>query len=145
LTQNLNEIDEKNLDPTKNSLMSNSKKQLLLIDDEAAIGMIIRIQFEKDYDITLFDNGLDAIKWLLGGNIPDLIILDLNMPKMNGIDFMKEVKKLNYFNATPLIVLSGEDASAKRIEAFKNGASDYLTKPFNPVELRVRMERFLTN
>ena len=141
----MNEIDEKNLDPTKNSLMSNSKKQLLLIDDEAAIGMIIRIQFEKDYDITLFDNGLDAIKWLLGGNIPDLIILDLNMPKMNGIDFMKEVKKLNYFNATPLIVLSGEDASAKRIEAFKNGASDYLTKPFNPVELRVRMERFLTN
>lgn len=120
-----------------------SKKNLLLIDDEAAIGMIIRIQFEKDYAITALDNGLDGMKWLLAGNIPDIIILDLNMPQMNGFEFLKEVRKLNYFKLTPMIVLSGEDTSAKRIEAFKNGANDYLTKPFNPIELKIRMERFL--
>ncbi len=123
--------------------MKNEKKSLLLIDDEAAIGMIVRIQFEKDYDLTVLTNGLNGMKWLMDGNIPDIIVLDLNMPEMNGITFLKEVRKLNFFKKTPMIVLSGEDTSSKRIEAFKNGANDYLTKPFNPIELRVRMERFL--
>jgi DNA-binding response OmpR family regulator len=122
--------------------MENKKKSLLLVDDEAAIGMIVRIQFEKDYDITVLTNGLNGLKWLKDGNIPDVIVLDLNMPEMNGIEFLKEVRKLNFFKNTPMIVLSGEDSSGKRIEAFRTGADDYLTKPFNPVELRVRMERF---
>lgn len=113
-----------------------------MVDDEAAIGMIVRIQFEKDYDITVLTNGLNGLKWLKDGNIPDVIVLDLNMPEMNGIEFLKEVRKLNFFKNTPMIVLSGEDSSGKRIEAFRTGADDYLTKPFNPVELRVRMERF---
>jgi DNA-binding response OmpR family regulator len=118
------------------------RRSLLLVDDEAAIGMIVRIQFEKDYDLTVMTNGLNGMKWLMEGNIPDVIVLDLNMPEMNGIEFLKEVRKLNYFASTPLIVLSGEDSSSKRIEAFKNGADDYMMKPFNPIELRVRMERF---
>ena len=116
---------------------------MLLVDDESAIGIIIQIQFDKDYQITIFKNGLEAVAWLLDGNLPDLIILDLNMPQMNGLEFLKEVRKYNYFSKIPMIVLSGEDSSSKRIEAFKSGATDYLTKPFNPVELRVRMERFL--
>jgi len=122
--------------------MENKRKSLLLVDDEAAIGMIVRIQFEKDYDLTVLTNGLNGLKWLKDGNIPDVIVLDLNMPEMNGIEFLKEVRKLNFFKNTPMIVLSGEDSSGKRIEAFRTGADDYLTKPFNPVELRVRMERF---
>jgi DNA-binding response OmpR family regulator len=123
--------------------MEKTKPSLLLIDDEAAIGMIVRIQFEKDYELTMLTNGLNGMKWISAGNIPDIIVLDLNMPEMNGIDFLKEVRKLNYFKKTPMIVLSGEDSSAKRIEAFKNGADDFINKPFNPIELRVRMERFL--
>lgn len=124
-------------------MAENSKKSMLLVDDEAAIGIIIQIQFDKDYDITILKNGMDAVKWLLAGNLPDLIILDLNMPEMNGLEFLKEVRKYSYFKKIPMIVLSGEDSSSKRIEAFRSGANDYLTKPFNPVELRVRMERFL--
>lgn len=121
------------------------KKVMLLIDDEVTIGIIIKIQFSKDYTIKIIDNGLEAIKWLKEGNIPDLIILDLNMPQMNGIEFLKEIRKYNFFKKTPITVLSSEDSSNKRIEAFKNGANDYLTKPFNPVELRIRMERFIVN
>lgn len=119
------------------------KKNMLLVDDEAAIGIIVQIQFDKDYDITILKNGLDAMKWLLAGNLPDIIVSDLNMPEMNGLEFLKEVKKYSFFKKIPMVVLSGEDSSSKRIEAFKNGANDFLTKPFNPIELRVRMERFL--
>ena len=126
-------------------MAENRKKNMLLVDDEAAIGIIIQIQFDKDYEITILKNGLDAIKWLLAGNLPDLIVLDLNMPEMNGLEFLREVRKYSFFKKIPMIVLSGEDSSGKRIEAFRSGANDYLTKPFNPVELRVRMERFLQN
>src|ERR1700712_894786 len=122
-------------------MAENQKKSMLLLDDEAAIGIIIQIQFAKDYEITILKNGLDGIKWLLAGNIPELIILDLNMPEMSGFEFLKEVRKYGFFKKTPIIVLSGEDTSSKRIEAFKCGANDYLTKPFNPLELRIRMER----
>ena len=124
-------------------MSENQKKTMLLVDDETAIGLIIQIQFSKDYIITVQNNGIDAVKWLLEGNIPDLIVLDLNMPQMNGLQFLKEVRKYSYFKHIPMIVLSGEESSSKRIEAFANGANDYVTKPFNPAELRVRMERFL--
>ena len=123
-------------------MLEGNKKSMLVVDDESAIGTIIGIQFDKDYNITIFKNGLEAIKWLLDGNLPDVIILDLNMPEMNGLEFLKEVRKFNYFKNIPMLVLSGEDSSIKRIEAFRNGANDYLTKPFNPIELRIRMERF---
>lgn len=126
-------------------MLEKQKKEMLLVDDEVTIGIIIKIQFDKDYNIKIIDNGLEAIKWLKEGNIPDLIILDLNMPQMNGLEFLKEVRKYNFFKKTPITVLSSEDSSNKRIEAFKSGANDYLTKPFNPVELRIRMERFLVN
>lgn len=124
-------------------MTTSRKKSMLVVDDESAIGTIIEIQFDKDYEITILKNGLDAVKWLLAGNLPDLIILDLNMPAMNGLEFLKEVRKYSFFKETPMIVLSSEDSSGKRIEAFKSGANDYLMKPFNPVELRIRMERFL--
>ena len=124
-------------------MTTSRKKSMLVVDDESAIGTIIEIQFDKDYEITILKNGLDAVKWLLAGNLPDLIILDPNMPAMNGLEFLKEVRKYSFFKETPMIVLSSEDSSSKRIEAFKSGANDYLMKPFNPVELRIRMERFL--
>ena len=101
-------------------MSENQKKSMLLIDDESAIAIIIQIQFDKDYKITILKNGLDAVNWLLGGNMPDLIILDLNMPEMNGLEFLKEVRKFNFFKKIPMIVLSGEDSSIKRIEAFKH-------------------------
>ena len=123
-------------------MVETDKKSMLLIDDEVTIGIIIKIQFDKDYNITIIDNGLDAIKWLREGNLPDLIILDLNMPQMNGLEFLREIRKYSFFKKTPITVLSSEDSSNKRIEAFKSGANDYLTKPFNPIELRIRMERF---
>ena len=126
-------------------MVENDKKVMLLIDDEVTIGIIIKIQFDKDYNITIINNGLDAIKWLREGNLPDLIILDLNMPQMNGLEFLKEVRKYSFFKKTPITVLSSEDSSNKRIEAFKSGANDYLTKPFNPIELRIRMERFFVD
>lgn len=118
------------------------KKRMLLVEDMAAICIIIKIHFAIDHDISVLENGRGAIDWLLLGNLPDIVLLDINMPVMNGLEFLKEASKLGLLKRTPIIILSAEESSKMKIEAFKSGASDYVTKPFNPIELRVRIERF---
>jgi len=119
-----------------------SKKTLLLIDDQPVMGILLKSKLENDFIVEIKHNGQEALSWIMDGNIPDGIVLDLNMPEMNGIEFIKEVRKFNYFEKVPLIVLSGEESVNSRITAFEEGADDFLMKPFNPAELKVRINRF---
>lgn len=119
-----------------------SKKSILLIDDQPVMGILLKSKLENDFNVEIKHNGREALAWIMEGNIPDGIVLDLNMPEMNGIEFIKEVRKFNYFDKVPLIVLSGEESVNSRINAFEEGADDFLIKPFNPAELKVRINRF---
>lgn len=119
-----------------------SKKHVLLIDDQPVMGILLKSKLENDFTVDIKHNGKEALAWIMEGNIPDAVVLDLNMPEMNGIEFIKEVRKFNYFDKVPLIVLSGEEAVNSRIEAFQVGADDFLIKPFNPTELTIRVNRF---
>ncbi|ERM81240.1 hypothetical protein P872_09095 [Rhodonellum psychrophilum GCM71 = DSM 17998] len=125
--------------PTKKS-----KKNLLLIDDQPVMGLLLKNKLDENFEVVLKLNGVEALSWIMEGNIPDVVVLDLNMPEMNGIEFIKEVRKFNYFEKVPLIVLSGEESVNSRIDAFKCGADDFLMKPFNPQELNVRIDRFFS-
>lgn len=120
------------------------KKNLLLIDDQPIMGLLLKNKLEENFEIVLKLNGVEALSWIMEGNIPDVVVLDLNMPEMNGIEFIKEVRKFNYFEKVPLIVLSGEESVNSRIDAFSCGADDFLMKPFNPQELNVRIDRFFS-
>lgn len=119
-----------------------SKKTILLIDDQPVMGILLKSKLENDFNVEIKHNGQEAITWIMEGNIPDGVVLDLNMPEMNGVEFIREVRKFNYFDKVPLIVLSGEEGVNSRIEAFQEGADDFLVKPFNPAELTVRINRF---
>jgi DNA-binding response OmpR family regulator len=118
------------------------KRNILLIDDQPVMGIILKNKLENDFNVFTKQNGKEALAWIMEGNIPNVVVLDLNMPEMNGIEFIKEVRKFNYLNNIPLIVLSGEEGVNSRIEAFREGADDFLIKPFNPTELTVRINRF---
>ncbi len=118
-----------------------SKKQLLVIDDEVSIGIIIEINFSDNYDVIQLSNGREALDWLLEGNHPEAIVADINMPELDGISFVKQIRNIALYQETPLIVLSSEEVSTKKIEALKAGADDYLVKPFNPEELAVRLDK----
>ncbi|MGY6559839.1 MAG: response regulator transcription factor [Nitritalea sp.] len=118
------------------------KRTLLLVDDEPIIGMIVEKQFSEDHQVTIKQNGVEALSHIMKGEIPDVIVIDLNMPKMGGMEFLGEIRKFHYLEKIPVIVLSGEDSVNARIEAFNAGADDFLIKPFNPKELRVRIKRF---
>ena len=120
-----------------------TKKQLLIIDDKIAIAKIISVYLSEEYDVTYFDTPVKAIQWLYDGNRPDLIILDIRMPEMNGDEFLIYLKKNGLYKDIPVVVLSGEESSDIRIKMLELGADDFILKPFNPMELKIRIRKVL--
>ncbi|MDL2264972.1 response regulator transcription factor [Parabacteroides sp. OttesenSCG-928-G07] len=118
------------------------KKSILLLDDKPEIAKIISLYLSA-YDVKYVENPLKAIAWLTEGNIPDLIISDINMPEMNGEEFLMYIKANEMFSDIPVFILSSVDGSEDRIRLFEKGADDFILKPFNPEELKVRVRRVL--
>ena len=110
------------------------KKTILVLDDESIIGLLLENFLSAQYEVKHIDNGQQALEWL-EINIPDLIICDIEMPEMNGFDFLTQVRQRGFTRHTPVVMLSAKSESKERIKCYKLGAQDYLTKPFNPEEL----------
>ncbi len=112
---------------------------LLVIDDENAIQKILTHFFRQQYQVITCNNGKEALAWLYQGHLPSFIVADINMPVLNGMEFLKEIKSSGLFSNIPLLFLSGNDSSETRIACIEAGADDFLIKPFNPRELQARM------
>ena len=119
------------------------KKNILIIDDKIAIAKIISVYLSEEFDIFCFNTPVKAIQWLFEGNRPDLIILDIRMPEMNGDEFLSYIKRNGLYNEIPVVVLSGEESSDIRIKMLEAGADDFILKPFNPMELKIRIRKVL--
>jgi len=119
------------------------KKRILILDDKIAIAKIISVYLSNEFEINYFNTAVKGIEWLYEGNIPDLIILDIHMPEMNGDEFLAYIKSNGLFKDIPVIVLSGEESSVIRIKMLEEGADDYILKPFNPMELKIRIRKVL--
>ena len=118
------------------------KKKILVLDDEKSICLLLKNFLSLDYEVYTFHNGMDALVWL-EGNLPDLIISDIQMPEMDGYEFLTKVRQRGFTKHTPIIMLSAKLESKERIECYKLGAQDYLTKPFNPEELEELVKKNL--
>ncbi len=121
----------------------NTNLSILLIDDESAIQQILKQYFKDKYEVVTHNNGREALIWLYQGNLPDIIIADINMPILNGQGFIKEIKSSGLYANIPVIMLSGEDKSEVRIKCLNAGADDFMMKPFNPRELEARLHAVL--
>ncbi len=119
------------------------KKKILVIDDELSIRMLLENFLSKIYEVITKNDGMEGVQWLEQGNIPDLIVADIQMPNMNGYDFIKNIRSSGFFKEIPLIMLSGIESSQEKVKFLKLGANDYLVKPFNPEELAIRIELLL--
>ena len=95
------------------------------------------------YDCHYVQNPLHAIKRLLAGHMPDLIISDIRMPEMRGDEFLEYLKHNELFKQIPVVMLSSEDSTSERIRLLEEGAEDYIVKPFNPQELKIRIKKIL--
>ena len=113
------------------------KKKILILDDKETIAKVLSIYLMSDYDVQWLPDGLQGVKWLQAGNTPDLIISDIRMPGMEWI------KQNELFKQIPVIMLSSEDSTSERIRLLEIGAEDYIVKPFNPMELKIRVKKII--
>ena len=120
-----------------------NKKQILIVDDKEQIAKILYAYLQADYDCHYVQNPLHAIKRLLAGQMPDLIISDIRMPEMRGDEFLMLLKQDELFRQIPVIMLSSEDSTSERIRLLESGADDYIVKPFNPMELKLRVKKLI--
>ena len=115
--------------------------RVLLIEDEANLRQLVKINLElESYEVVEASNGLDA-KTKIEEEHFDLILLDLMLPKINGMDLLELIRIQNA--QIPVIITSAKDTSSDRIKGLKTGADDYITKPFEIEELLLRMEKLL--
>lgn len=119
------------------------KRKILFLDDKVFISEIIFFYFSKEYDVYYFKNPLEAIEWMKKKNIPDLIISDIQMPEMDGEEFLHYIKTTDLYKCIPFIILSEESDSTDRINLLKKGAVDFISKPFNPVELKIKVDNLM--
>ena len=119
------------------------KKKILILDDKETIAKVIAIYLASEFDLIYFDNALKGIKWLEEDNIPDLIISDIRMPEMRGDEFLHYIKTNELFKSIPIIILSSEESTSERIRLLEEGAEDYILKPFNPMELTIRIKKII--
>lgn len=117
-------------------------KLVLVVDDKPEIAKIVMLYLAK-YEVRYEENPAKAIAWLRAGNTPDLIISDLNMPEMSGEEFLQFLKSDACYKSIPVIILSSVEDRVNRVKLFENGADDFLLKPFNPEEIRLRIGKIL--
>ncbi len=119
------------------------KPNLLIVDDEPVIRRFLENYLNKHFSVVTKNDGEDAMEWLNQANTVDAIIADLNMPRMNGLDFIRAVRNNQLVKEVPLIILSGNEKSADKIACLVAGADDYVVKPFNPEEILARLNNIL--
>lgn len=118
-------------------------KTILIVDDSESIREVVSFTLENEgYSVLIGVDGKDALKFLDGTNI-DLIITDLHMPEMDGIEFIKEVRVTEQYKRVPILFLTTESQSTKKMEAKEAGATGWIIKPFVPAKLIAALKKVL--
>src|SRR5438067_10108125 len=117
--------------------------QILLVEDDSRLEEILAASMQEDNIVlTRAQNGREALQWLAQSKF-DLVLLDLGMPEMDGFAFLEEVRKAPLAQQIPVIVLTAWHGTPDKLRSFELGAVDYVTKPFELVELRARVRATL--
>lgn len=121
----------------------NYSYHLLIVDDDPFIQQVLHYTLRNHYQLTVHMNGLEAMKWLEEGNAPHVIITDLKMPIFSGFDLIQQLQASTLFRQIPILVLSSLEESQTRIQCLEIGADDYMVKPFNPMEIKAKIDALL--
>ncbi|HBP01356.1 MAG: Response regulator [Candidatus Moranbacteria bacterium GW2011_GWE1_49_15] len=124
--------------------MAEGKKKILLVEDDVFIRDIYETKLsQENFEVVMAENGIDALK-KLENFVPDIVLLDIVMPYMDGMDFLKEFKKNENWKNIPIIMLSNLSDKERVTEAMKQGVNDYLIKShFTPSEVVEKINALL--
>lgn len=116
---------------------------ILAVDDSASVRKMVQFTLEsKGFQVKVAEDGLEALE-VLKHHIVDAIILDINMPKMNGLEFLQIAKSEGAYATIPVIMLTTEGQEEDQEKALALGASAYVIKPFKPSQLLTLLEEIL--
>ena len=119
-------------------------KLILIIEDNKSFRLLMTHFFSKHYQVVTKNDGISAMHWLKEGYYPDLILLDLGMPKMTGKDFLTGLKSSGFYKNIPVIVVSGNKRDTFTNDAM-NDIQHYFEKPFDPRKLLEKIEHIFTS
>jgi len=117
--------------------------RILVVDDESSIRELVQFNLEKaGYKVECMGDGLKAVKYIMD-NPPDLLILDLMLPGMDGLEICRHMRQHEKTRMLPIIMLTARVEEIDRVVGLEIGADDYMTKPFSPRELVARVKSLL--
>ncbi len=120
-----------------------AEEKILVVDDEEHIQELIKFNLEKSgYKVICANNGIDAIK-LAKEQLPQLMLLDLMLPGMDGLDVCKEIRRDSNMSNMPIIMITAKGEEIDKIIGLELGADDYITKPFSVREMVARIKAIL--
>jgi two-component system copper resistance phosphate regulon response regulator CusR len=112
--------------------------KILVVEDDRTVGQYVKRGLEEQrYHADLVEDGMEGLRLASGGRY-DLIVLDLRLPELNGLEVLRTLRDRG--NTTPILVLTAQDAVDFKVQALRSGADDYVTKPFAFEELLARVE-----
>ena len=121
------------------------KQKILFVEDNSFIKVLVEETFSETYEVVYASNGREAINLLRTLPLPSLIISDLSMPEMSGMEFYKEISHSLILRDIPFMVLSADDSTEEKISCLDLGINDYVVKPFSPRELFLRIRNMINN
>jgi signal transduction histidine kinase/ligand-binding sensor domain-containing protein/DNA-binding response OmpR family regulator len=133
---------ENNKDAILENLLDQEKKKVLVVEDEPEIRFLLKDILKEDYIVYEAGDGLEALG-LTAKILPDLIICDVMMPNMNGLELCNKIKNELPTCQIPFILLTARGSEDHRIEGYEAGADAYIPKPFNTTHLKVRIRKLL--
>ncbi len=118
-------------------------KRILIVEDDKDIVELVRYNLEKDdFQVQAVGDGVSALAQVKK-SAPDLVVLDLMLPKLSGLEICKEIRRDASLNRLPILMLTARGDEADRVVGLEIGADDYVTKPFSPRELVARVKALL--
>jgi DNA-binding NtrC family response regulator len=108
--------------------MASGRRRLLIVDDEPLILEVLSEHFEAEYEVETALNGADALGAIVRAR-PDVVMLDINMPRMNGVEVLKDIKQID--DSIAVIMVTANEQVSLAAEALKSGAFGYVPKPFD--------------
>ncbi|NPV48284.1 MAG: response regulator [Armatimonadetes bacterium] len=116
-------------------------RKILVVDDERHIVRLVQVNLERaGYEVVTAYDGVEALEKMKTEN-PDMVVLDVMMPRMDGFEVLKNLQADPRYQDVPVIMLTAKAQDADIFKGWASGVSSYLTKPFNPRELLVFVER----
>lgn len=119
------------------------KKHILAIDDSKAMRYLLQTVLAKNYQVTTAPDGCSAMYWLSKRNLPDLIIVDVQLPDMHDWELIEQLTSSGLYQDIPLIVLSAFDSQVTKAKCKELGITEYYIKPFNPIDLMETVDRVI--